>query len=95
MDDNKVKYFEQIKYNRTYLLFDKFFNELRFKKFEGHNIEEYYYDENHNMILNISHTDKDIMFRLRFLPEEIRNSELLYDYLKEFTTFKDYTVSEW
>ena len=85
---------KQIKYNRTYLLLDKYFDELSWNVLDGNSIEQYY-DGNKDIVLNIYHTDKCIMFKSRFLPEEIRNNELLYEYLKEFTSFKDYTISEW
>ena len=85
---------KEIKKYRTYRQLDEYFNELIHEKYVGYGVEEYY-DSKYNKILNISYDDKDICVNIKHLPLEIRYSELLYNYLKDFTSFKSYTVSEW
>ena len=84
----------QIKYNRVYRKLDEYFNSLTQKVFVGYDIIEFY-DSKHCVILNISHNVKDICVNLKYIPLEIRQTELLNGYLNEFTSFKDYIVSEW
>ena len=85
---------KQIKYNRTYRQLDEYFNSLTQKVYVGCDIIEFY-DAKYRVILNISHNVKDICVNLKYLPLEIRETELLDGYLNEFTSFKSYTVSEW